>query len=174
MEITLPGRPFRYGNVVFRQPFRGSTHKLTVTDETITLAWAYNPEFGQKGYVAAIRLIRRGGSLKAFEKGISLTGEDSLTVVSSIVKFEHDFSFACAQKVQDELMALPVDFDRMLAANRKIIGEKMDRCFLTDADRTISGIPQQSQRELILRRLFCIIRSRKNSPGTSIRREQER
>ena len=68
MEITLPGRPFRYGNVVFRQPFRGSTHKLTVTDETITLAWAYNPEFGQKGYVAAIRLIRRGGSLKAFEK----------------------------------------------------------------------------------------------------------
>ena len=127
IEITLPGRPFRHGNMVFKQPFKGSTHELTVNDEAITLAWAYNPDFGRKGYVAVIRLIHEGGSLETFEKGVRLTGADRLTVVSRIDKFEHDFSFACAQKVRDEFMDMPVDFDRMLAANERIIGEKMDR-----------------------------------------------
>ena len=142
IEITLPGRPFRYGNTVFEQPFRGSTHELKTTGETITLAWAYNPDFGRKGYVAVIRLIPRGGSLKASEKGACLTGADGLTVVSRIVKYEQDFSFACAQKVHDELMAMPVDFDRMLAANRRIIGEKMDRSRIhlgNQEDNILSG-----------------------------------
>ena len=142
IEITLPGRPVRYGSMVFRQPFKGSTHQLMVTDETITLAWAYNPDFGRKGYVAVIRLIPQGGSLKAFKKGIYLTGADGLTVVSRIVKFEHDFTFACAQEVHDELMAMPADFDRMLAANRKIIGEKMDRSRIhlgRQEDNVLSG-----------------------------------
>ena len=127
ITITLPGRPFRHGNMVFEHPFRGSSHELTVARDTITVAWAYNPDFGRKGYAAAIRLIPQGGTLEPAEKGIRLTGADSLVVVSRIVKFEHDFSFDCAQGVQDELNHMQVDFDRMLAENGRIIGEKMDR-----------------------------------------------
>ena len=127
VEITLPGKPFRHGNMVFRNPFRGSSHELTVSEEGITLAWAYNPDFGHKGYAAAIRFLPRGGTVAAGEKGIRLTGADSLVVVSRIVKFEKDFSFACAQEVRSGLMSTQVDFDRMLAENERIIGEKMDR-----------------------------------------------
>ena len=127
IEITPPGRPFRHGNMVFKQPFKNSTHELTVSEKMITLAWAYNPEFGQKGFVAAIRLIPQGGKTEALEKGVRLTGADSLLVVSKIVKFEHDFTFACAEEVCASLAAMPIDFDRMLAANEKIIGDKMDR-----------------------------------------------
>ncbi len=127
VTIELPRRPFRHGNMVFKQPFTGSTHDLTVEDNLITLAWAYRPEFGHKGYVAAIRFIPQGGKLEKAEKGVKLTGADGLMVVSKIVKFESDFSFACAKKVQEDLLNLPIDFDRMLAENERIIGGKMDR-----------------------------------------------
>lgn len=127
IDIQIPGRPFRYGNVTFRQPFKNSTHELTVTDKLITLAWAYNPDFGRKGFVAAIRLIPQGGVIQTTETGIRLERADGLIVVSKIVKFEGDFSFACAQPVCDELMAMDVDFDALLGGNEKHIGERMDR-----------------------------------------------
>ncbi len=142
MDITLPGRPFRHGNMVFKQPFTGSTHQLTVTDSLITLAWAYRPEFGQKGYVAAIRFIPQGGLLKAGEKGVSLTGADGLVVVTKIVKFEGGFTFACADRVNADLMAMDIDFDRMLAVNKKIVSEKMNRSRIhlcPSEDRLLSG-----------------------------------
>lgn len=127
VSITLPGRPFKYGNVVFNKPFVKSTHELTIEDGMITLAWAYNPDFGHKGFVAAIRLLPEGGAMGKAENGYSLKGATSLTVVSKIVKFESDFSFACKKAVQDELAAMQVDFDKMLLGNEKHIGERMDR-----------------------------------------------
>ena len=142
ISLTPPGRPFRHGNMVFAQPFKGSTHELTVERDTLTLAWAYNPDFGHKGFAAVIRLIPTGGRIEKTEKGIRLTGADSLVVASRIVKFEHDFTFACAGAVRDELMAMPVDFDRMLSENAKIIGEKMDRSRIhlsPEEDNVLSG-----------------------------------
>ena len=127
IEITLPGRPFRHGNMVFRNPFRGSSHKLTVSTEGFTLAWAYNPDFGRKGYAAVIRLLPEGGTVEAGEKSVRITGADSVTAAAKIVKFEKDFSFECAKEVRDALMSQDVDFDRMLSENERIIGEKMDR-----------------------------------------------
>ena len=142
VEITLPGKPFRHGNMVFKQPFVGSTHQLTVTEQLITLAWAYNPEFGQKGYVAAVRFIPAGGTVKTAEKGIELKGADSLTVVSKIVKFEENYTFDCAGAVNEALLAMSVDVDAMIAANREVIGEKMNRSRIhltTPEDRLLSG-----------------------------------
>ena len=127
VEMDLPGDPFRYGNVFFSQPFKQSEHEWTITENLITLAWAYNPNFGHKGFVAAIRLIPTGGTVTKTETGIALQGGDRLLVVSSIVKFDSDFTYACAKKVQDDLMAMDVDFDRMLKKNEEVIGGKMDR-----------------------------------------------
>ena len=142
VEITLPGRPFRYGNMVMKQPFTGSTHKLIVSDHLISLAWAYRPEFGRKGYVAAIRFIPEGGQLTAGARSVKVSGADSLVVVSKIVKFEGNFSFECAEAVNRELMAMRVDVDAMLEGNRRIVGEKMERSRIhlcTPADRMLSG-----------------------------------
>ena len=142
IEITPPGKPFRHGNMVFKQPFTGSSHEITVEPDLLTLAWAYRPEFGQKGFVAAIRFIPRGGEISAEEKGVRLKGADSLIVVSKIVKFESGFTFANAKKVRDELRKMPVDVDAMLSVNRRIIGEKMDRSRIhlcSPEDRLLSG-----------------------------------
>ena len=125
--ITLPGRPFRHGNMVFANPFKGSTHQLTVTEQEIILAWAYNPDFGKKGYAAVIRLLPEDGRLESDGRTVRLTGGTRLTLMHRIVKFEHDFTFACAESVREELRALPADFESMLADNEKTIGEKMDR-----------------------------------------------
>ena len=127
IEITLPGRPFGYGNVFFKQPFVKSTHELKITERLISLAWAYNPDFGHKGYAAAIRLIPQGGKLTATETGVTLTGGDGLIIVSKIVKFESDFTFACAQPVCDALLAMEVEFDKLLQGNQRHIGQRMDR-----------------------------------------------
>ena len=142
IEMTAPGRPFRHGNMVFKQPFKGSTHQITVDQDMITLAWAYRPDFGQKGFVAAVRFIPQGGTLVPLEKGVRLTGADSLIVLSKITKFDGGFTFDCAGAVQEELLAIPADFDAMLAVNRRIVGEKMDRSRIhltTREDRLLSG-----------------------------------
>ena len=127
VELQLPNRPIRHGNMVFGSQFTGSSHQLTVTEQLITLAWAYNPDFGRKGYVAAIRLIPQGGKITKTEQGVSLRGADSLLIVSRIVKFESDFSFACAEPVRRALMEMDADFDRLLAGNERYIGQRMDR-----------------------------------------------
>ena len=62
LEITLahPGRPVVFGYSFLNQPFTGSSHRLSVSEDGMLLSWAYNPEFGQKGYVAAVRFIPDG------------------------------------------------------------------------------------------------------------------
>ena len=113
--------------MVFANPFKGSTHQLTVTEQEIILAWAYNPDFGKKGYAAVIRLLPEDGRLESDGRTVRLTGGTRLTLMHRIVKFEHDFTFASAEGVWKELRALPADFEGMLADNERIIGEKMDR-----------------------------------------------
>ena len=125
--IMLPDRPVRHGPFVYEMPFEKCSHKLTVTDSMITLAWAYNPDYGHKGFAAAIRLIPEGGGATASENSVCLQGADSLVIVSKIVRFEEDFSFACAESVKNTLLETDVDFDRLLAQNELYIGSRMDR-----------------------------------------------
>ena len=89
----------------------GSTPKLDIEDGVITLATAYNPDFGQKGYAVVIRFLPQGGTMKKTEKGMHISGADGLTVVAKIERFESDFTFDCAKPVRDGLLALKVDFD---------------------------------------------------------------
>ena len=79
----------------------GSTPKLDIEDGVITLACAYNPEFGHKGYVAVLRFLPKGGTMIKTEKGMRISGADGLTVVAKIERFESDFTFDCAKPVRD-------------------------------------------------------------------------
>jgi len=127
VALQLPNRPIRYGNHYMEQKFVGSTHELTITDQLITLAWAYNPEFGHKGYVSAIRFLPVNGKITKTEKGVSVRGADGLIVLTKTVKFEDHFTFDCAKQVTDALMAMKPDFDALLKGNEAHIGERMDR-----------------------------------------------
>jgi hypothetical protein len=113
-----------------------------MTEELFTLKWAYNPEFGQKGYVSVIRFVRQGGKAELIENGIRVTGADSLMILSKTVKFEGDFTFDCAKAVVDEVMAIKPDFQKLLQGNRDYLGSRMERSRLrlsSKDDYALSG-----------------------------------
>ena len=119
-----------------------STHELTIEDGVITLACAYNPDFGHKGFAVVIRFLPKGGTMHKTEKGMHISGADGLIIVAKIERFESDFTFACAKPVRDGLLAMKVDFDQLLKGNEKYIGERMDRSRIhlsPDEDRLLSG-----------------------------------
>ena len=120
----------------------GGTPKLDIEDGVITLATAYNPDFGQKGYAVVIRFLPQGGTMNKTEKGMHISGADGLVVVSKIERFESDFTFDCAKPVRDGLLAMKVDFDKLLKGNEKYIGERMDRSRIhlsSDEELLLSG-----------------------------------
>lgn len=144
VELEIPGRPFKYGNVRFSSPFKKSTHRLTVDDDMFTLAWAYNPDFGHKGFVAVIRFIPCGENATIWKRntGVVVKNADSLMVVSKIVKFEGDFTFDCANPIAQEIRALKPDFDKLLKGNEEYIGQRMDRSRIhlgDEKDYVLSG-----------------------------------
>ncbi len=111
------------------------SHELEMTGELFTLKWAYNPEYGQKGYVSVVRLLRNGGRTERTENGIHVTGADSLMILSKTVKFEGEFTFDCAKPVVAEVLAIQPDFDGLLQGNREYLGSRMDRSRLFMGDR---------------------------------------
>ena len=120
----------------------GSTPELNIENGVITLATAYNPDFGHKGYAVVIRFLPKGGTMNKTEKGMHISGADGLMIVSKIVRVENDFTFECVKPVRDGLMAMKVDFDKMLKGNEKYIGERMDRSRIhlsPDKDMLLSG-----------------------------------
>lgn len=109
--------------------------ELEITENLITLKLAYYPEYGQKGYVSVIRFIRSGGKTERIDGGIRVTGADSMMILSKTVKFESNFTFACAKSVVDEILAIDPDFNVLLAHNREYMGSRMERSRLNMGDR---------------------------------------
>jgi alpha-L-fucosidase 2 len=144
VTITLPVKPGMSGMPGIsgiRAP-KLSAHELEITDDLITLKWAYCPEFGQKGYVSVIRFIRRGGTAECIENGVRITGADSMMILSKTVKFEGGFTYACAQSVADAVLAIAPDYDALLKANTEHIGSRMGRSGIhlgDEADFALSG-----------------------------------
>ncbi len=103
------------------------SHKLAVAEDCIVLEFAYYPDYGQKGYVSVVRLVRQGGSVKTTENGIAVTGADSLMILSKTTKFESGFTFGLAQPLVDEVMAAKPDYEKLLAGNRDHLGSRMER-----------------------------------------------
>ena len=136
---------YGYGNLVNSEE---CTYEFEVTDELITLKWAYNPDYGQKGYVSALRFIRKGGKVQTGDKGISISGADSLMIVSKTVKFEEDFTFECAKSVVEELLDVEPDFDGLLSYNREYMGSRMERSRLSTGSKEDFAL---SAEELLIR-----------------------
>lgn len=147
ISITLPdaersGRHDRIYNT------SQCSHELEITKGLITLKWAYNPEYGQKGYVSVLRFIQKGGKSEKIENGIRVSGADSLIILSKTVKFEGNFTFECARPVVDEVMAVEPDFNALLDYNREYLGSRMKRSRLCTGDREDFAL---SAEELLIR-----------------------
>ena len=112
------------------------SHELDITEDLITLRWAYCPDYGHKGYVSVIRFVQQGGKVEKKEKGIKVIGADSLLILSKTVKFEKDFTFACAKPVVDEIFKITPDFNNLLAYNRQYIGSRMERSRICLGDKS--------------------------------------
>ena len=129
ITLSLPSeeRPGRFGRM-FKPEL--CSHELDISEDLFTMSWAYHPEYGQKGYVSVIRFIQQGGKSELIENGIRITDSDELLILSKTVKFESNFTFACADSVIEEIMAMQVDFDTYLDYNRTYIGARMNRSML--------------------------------------------
>ena len=138
LDVCLPIGA--YGG--FKKPEKCS-HKLSVKEDIIVLELAYYPEYGQKGYISVLRLIREGGSVTVGENGVSVKGADSLTLLVKTFKYESGFEFGMESAAVCELLAHSGGFDEMVKANDEYIGSKMELSkieFETDAsDFALSG-----------------------------------
>ena len=142
VTVDIPSMQTRRMGAFFGPKLEGSTYEVKNDEKGFVLSWAYNPEYGKKGWVAVIRYIPVGGQAEKTERGLKLTGADSLMVISRVVPFDKDFSFDCAGPIVQEIMEKEYDFDRMLAFNAKVFGEKMDRSRIhlgAEADYRMSG-----------------------------------
>lgn len=101
------------------------TGKFELSEDLATYELAYFPEYGNKGYCSVIRFIRKGGTVQADEKSITIKGADSLIVIAKTVKYDGGFVFGCSKAVADELKAI-TDFDELVAYNKKHLGVKME------------------------------------------------
>ena len=140
ISFLIPGEKTGFSNGI-AHPER-CAHALEITEELITLKWAYCPDYGQKGYVSVVRFLRSGGKTEPMEHGIRVTNADSLIILSKTVKFESAFTFDCAEPVVSEMLAFTTDFDTLLAYNREHVGGRMARSRLrmgAEDDYAMSG-----------------------------------
>lgn len=138
LELKLPGGPGPFGG----ETLPNSTHRLSRSPELFTLAWAYDPEFGQKGFLALLRFESEGTVPEVTEAGLRLTHADCLTVYIRIIRVEENFDFAMAEEAGAAFLKEKPDFNGMLAENRRRLGGKMARsrlCLGDPADAVLSG-----------------------------------
>jgi hypothetical protein len=103
---------------------------IRVSENTAVVSCAYCPAYGQKGYIAAVRIIRRGGTALAKDKTIAITGASTLLLITRIVKYEAGFSHSLAAGLVADLEKLNGEYEAVLAENYSYIGERMARSSL--------------------------------------------
>ncbi len=138
ISLRLPGGPGPFGRISMAK----SSHTLEKTPELFKLAFAYNPEYGRRGYVSVIRFIPQGGTVTVTDDGVCVRGADRLVVLAKAVRVEHDFSFGCENAIADEFEKAASDFDSYVAGNLTVLGERMSRSQLTlgkEEDYVLSG-----------------------------------
>ena len=147
ISVILPDteRPGRHDRIVSTEK---CSHETEIGEGLIVLKWAYNPEYGQKGYVSVLRFIPKGGSTEKLDNGIRIKDADSLIILAKTVKFESDFTFECAKSVVDEILAVVPDFDALLDYNREYLGSRMNRSRLCTGDKEDFAL---SAEELLIR-----------------------
>ncbi|MCI9143304.1 MAG: hypothetical protein HFH87_11895 [Lachnospiraceae bacterium] len=147
IDFHYPEKRDRFGNPAME----GSTNVLEKSTELFKLAFAYNPEYGQKGYVSVIRFVRQGGSCQVVDDGIQVTGADSLLILSKTVRFEKDFQFVCADQVVESFQQVTPDFESFVASNAERLGGRMRLSGLDLGDPESAGDYVLSGEELLKR-----------------------
>jgi hypothetical protein len=135
-RVTAPGRGLLNLDLTFLMPgeIPGKLEhpelcdiRLTIAGDMAVLSCAYCPEYGNKGYIAGIRIIRTGGTARAEGNRLRIENADALLLITRIVKYESDFNFGLAESLQRELYAISGDYEAMLAENRSALGGRMER-----------------------------------------------
>lgn len=126
LDVSIDFHYPQKGNHFGRPSMQGSTNTLEKSTDMFKLAFAYNPEYGHKGYVSVIRFVQKGGGCEVIGDGIKVTGADSLIILSKTVRFENDFRFECADPVAESFMQVEPDFDSFVESNKGKLGERMN------------------------------------------------
>lgn len=122
IDFHIPAKRDMFGNPSMQK----SEHRLEKTKDLFKLAFAYNPEFGQKGYATVIRFLPEGGSCETTENGIRVTGADSLLILTKTVRIEGNFRFDCVEELAESFMQIAPDFECFVEKNRERLGGRME------------------------------------------------
>ena len=110
-----------------REILKGAEFHIDRSPELFKVACAYDPAFGEKGYVVLLRFVPEGGQIEVDGDGIRVLKADRLTVLAKAIRVEDHFSFGCEDALAEDFLKLPTDFNGFEASNRRTLGEKMDR-----------------------------------------------
>ena len=138
-QIRFPGGPGMFGHITLKN----AEKRVERSPERITAAYRYDPALCEdRGFVLVFRFIPLGGEASLTPEGVRVKGGTGLLVIAKAVRYETGFSFDCAEKEAEALLALPADFDAWVQGNREWLGEKMDRSRLrldTEEAHYLSG-----------------------------------
>lgn len=123
IQLELPG-----GLGMFGQPTMvNSKHTLQISKDCAVLSWAYNPEYGNKGYVTVFRFVLSGGELSTHETGICIQNADNFTIYAKAIRIEKDFVFGCEEVYLKEFTDQELNFEQLHKKNREYLGSRMER-----------------------------------------------
>lgn len=138
LSLHLPDQNGPFG----RPELTGAAHRLYRSPSGLRFEVAYDPRFGQKGYVGLVRFVPVGGEAALTEDGFQLQGGDSLTVYARVYRVEENFAFGCGEAAAARFFAAALDYDKLVESNRVRLGGRMARSALRlgdPADAVLSG-----------------------------------
>jgi len=127
LEIKLPGGPNLFGIPTMV----GSSHRWTVKENRLILSWQYNPELTSKGYYAIIDASCEDGELCVSCEKIETKNSTRLYITVKVIKVEDNFDFDGYKVFESEFDKTDKRLGRLLQGNAAILGEKMNRSYIT-------------------------------------------
>lgn len=127
LSMALPGGPNMYG-----QPTMvNAEHELDLSPDEFVIRWKYDPAKGHKGYAAFLRFCLTGGTMTQDGTTLTVKEADTLTVLARVISYRDHYEYGDERAELEAFRTVVPDEAAVLAANRAILGEKMDRSRLT-------------------------------------------
>lgn len=121
VELVPPPALDLFGKKIFEK----CEYRLSRKENCIRLKWAYNPEFGDKGYFAIVRMECSDGTAEYSESGVRIRNASTLSIFLKIIRAEERFSEMDLEAETAQLCSLGLDFDLFAEANDGLLGKKM-------------------------------------------------
>lgn len=131
LENTLPGK----GTAVFGSPAQVELEhpdkcdlRMDITDHMAKMSCAYDPKYQSQGYVAVLRIINEGGSLRPTVNGFEIRDCSRLVLLTRIKKYPDSFEpDRAAEEAAEYLENSNTDYGFYLKKNTEILSDKMNR-----------------------------------------------